>query len=287
MPSYLDYWYQSSDGLKLYARDYPAKTDTAPTILCMHGLTRNSADFEGISEVLAGDYRLLVVDQRGRGRSQYDTATANYQPSIYVQDMFRLLEGLAIDRLILMGTSMGGIMAMLMAVLQPTMVQALIVNDIGPEVNAAGLERLKHYVGKTAAVESWEEAAQQSKEINGLAFPNADADFWPQFARRTYRQNQYGKPQLAYDCAIAEPLNDTESNSAAPDLWPVFEQITAIPMLLIRGALSDILAPQCVQQMRELKPDLKFAQVPNVGHAPMLDESAAIDAITQFLADVS
>lgn len=284
MIEYSDIWYTSADGLRLYARDYAnqQKPNTA-TILCMHGLTRNSADFEEICNALAGRYRVIAVDQRGRGLSAYDPEPANYNPLVYIQDMFLLLQTLNLSKVILMGTSMGGIMAMMMAAMKPELVQALIINDIGPEVGVKGLDRLKKYVGKSTPVSSWEEAAKQSAAINRIAFPNADYEYWQNFAKRTYQESENGTPVVAYDPNIAVPLNEANNDTAAPDLWPVYDQVSNKPMLLIRGEHSDILEPACVEKMKQKKSDLEVKVVPEIGHAPMLNEPVARSAIESFL----
>ncbi|MFT6694514.1 MAG: pimeloyl-ACP methyl ester carboxylesterase [Neolewinella sp.] len=290
MIEYQDIWYTSADGLRLYARDYTPEQNrgtTAPTILCMHGLTRNSADFEDICKVLADRYRLIVVDQRGRGLSDYDPDVANYNPLVYVQDMFRLLEVLDVSKVVLMGTSMGGIMAMMMATMKPSVIQGLIINDIGPEVGVLGLDRLKKYVGKATPIANWHDAAKQSAEVNAIAFPAASEEDWLRFAKRTYLENKNGVPVLAYDPKIAEPLNDEDNNTAAPNLWSVYDQICDKPMLLIRGELSDILEPGCVEVMRQKNTKLEVSEIPGVGHAPMLSEPAAQISIESFLSGVA
>ena len=283
MTDYRDLWYQSPDGLRLYARDYPGPAGaTLPPALCMHGLTRNSADFAALADRLSQQRRVLSVDQRGRGRSDYDSNIANYTPATYVQDMFALLDGEGIDRVMLVGTSMGGLMSFLMAAMQPERIAAMLINDIGPEIDPAGLARIQDYVGKSGPVSSWDEAVAQQKAINGIAFPDFTEEQWQDFTRGLYRE-QNGVPVIAYDPAIAQPMSDQDSGAVPPDLWPVFQAITAIPMLVVRGASSDILAPSCVARMRELNPALQVAEVPNRGHAPMLDEPAARAAIDDFL----
>ena len=286
MTDYNDYWYTSHDGLRLYARDYSRALNNnkqAKTILCMHGLTRNSADFEDICAELADSYRLIVVDQRGRGLSDYDLNPANYNPLVYVQDMFLLLEALKLSSVIMLGTSMGGIMAMMMAAMKPELVQATIINDVGPEIAEQGLDRLKKYIGKRAPVSNWEEAAKQTASINSIAFPEADDQFWLKFAKRLYREDEKGRPVIACDPNIAIPLIDNSENSVAPNLWPVYELILDKPMLLIRGELSDIIDVECVQKMQQQKPDLEFFEVPNVGHAPLLSEAGVAPRILKFL----
>lgn len=286
MTQYKDLWYTSDDGLKLYARDYSGvldKNENAKTILLMHGLTRNSADFEDICEALAVDYRLIVVDQRGRGLSAYDPNPANYNPLIYVQDMFVLLNKLELESVILLGTSMGGIMAMMMAAMKPDMVESLIINDVGPEIAKPGLDRLKKYMGKSAPVSNWDEAVKQTALINSIAFPNADEHFWTKFAKRLYREDETGRPVLAHDLNIAVPLMDTDASAVAPELWPVFELIVDKPLLLIRGELSDIIDVACVDRMQKMKPDMEFLEIPNIGHAPLLNEAKVDEVILSFL----
>ena len=284
MADYQDHYYRSSDGLRLYARDYPCKAGAAvETVLCMHGLTRNSADLAGLADHLSQRYRVIAVDNRGRGLSDYDSNAANYAPATYVQDMFTLLADLDIDQVILCGTSMGGLMSFVMAAMQPARVRGMIINDIGPEIDQAGLDRIKGYVGKATPVSDWQQAIAQAKDINAIAFPDFTDEEWEEFTRGLYR-DEGGVPVLAYDPAISQPMADEQSGAVPPDLWPVFEASATIPMLVIRGESSDILAPGCVQVMREKHPGLQFAEVPRRGHAPTLNEPASRAAIDGFLA---
>ena len=266
MNEYRDLWYESHDGLRLYARDYGAPGGRAP-VLCMHGLTRNSADFAGLASHLAPGRRVLCVDQRGRGRSQYDPVVANYKPATYVQDMFTLLDREGIDSVVLVGTSMGGLMSFAMGAAQPARIAAMVINDIGPEVDPAGLARIKRYVGKSRPVTSWVEAVEQQRAINGVAFPDFSEDQWQAFTRGLYREEN-GVPVLAYDPAIAEPISAAETNAVPPDLWPVFDTLAPIPMLLIRGSTSDILSRACAQRMQKSHGALEYVEIPDRGHAP-------------------
>lgn len=284
MADYQDIYYQSQDGLTLYARDYAHGTPRA-TILCMHGLTRNSADFEGIAKHLAKDYRLIVVEQRGRGNSQWDDNHENYQPAVYVRDMFTLLDHLGLERVVLMGTSLGGLMSMIMTAMQPGRFQAVILNDIGPVVAPEGLARIKDYVGKSGAVSTWEEALAQQKDINGKEFPTFSEVQWMDFVHALYREDENGVPVLAYDPAISKPMNEDQDAAVPPDLWPAFDALKPIPAMVIRGELSDILAPETVAEMQSRKSDLVVAEIPDRGHAPILDEPECIDAIDTFLAE--
>ncbi|GGZ96278.1 alpha/beta hydrolase [Arenicella chitinivorans] len=277
--------YTSQDGLKLYARDYVLAhgADARPVVLCMHGLTRNSADFEPLIPYLSERYRCVVVDQRGRGLSDYDSNSANYTPQTYAQDMFTLLAHLQIEKVTIIGTSMGGIIGMVMAAMQPQRVTALVLNDIGPEIPADALNRLKKYVGKLQPVTNWPEAIAQTKLINQIAFPDASGDDWAAFTARIYTEDSSGKPVLAYDPHISDAFNDDYNENRPADMWPLFTTIKDRPMLIIRGAISDLLTRECVTKMQQLNPSLHQVEVPRVGHAPMLDEPESIQAITKFL----
>ena len=283
---YRDHFYASADGLRLYARDYPGPADsTRLPVLCMHGLTRNSADFAWLASHLAQSRRVISVDQRGRGRSDYDPVVANYTPVTYVGDMFRLLDELGLHRVLLIGTSMGGLMAMIMVNMQPQRFAAVVLNDIGPELDRTGLERIKRYVGKSREIRTWDDAVAQTREINAVAFPKYTDEEWLRFTRGLYRE-ETGVPILAYDPAIAQPMLAADSNAVPPDLWPLFHGMASVPLLLIRGELTDLLAMDCVDRMQAAAPDMGVVQVPDRGHAPMLDEPVAVAAIDAFLARV-
>lgn len=265
--------------LRLFARDYGGD---GPPLLLMHGLTRNSADFEPLVPHLAGDYRLIVPDQRGRGLSDADPDPANYRPDIYAQDMFALLDSLGIDRVSLIGTSMGGLMAMVMAALQPDRIGTVVLNDVGPVLDPAGLARIGSYVGAAGPFADWQEAAAQTAAINGSAFPGFTEGDWLAFARRTCRETADGRVAFAYDPAIAAGFADAPAEQ--PDLWPLWAALSDKPVLVIRGALSDLLAPETVTRMaQDHAGPFATCEVPDRGHAPLLDEPDAVTAILSFL----
>ena len=284
---YTDVWYSSDDGLRLYARRYACTGRARATILCMHGLTRNSADFAELCESLQDQYELIVADQRGRGLSAYDSTVTNYQPARYVKDMVTLLEELSIDQVILIGTSMGGLMAMAMGAAQPERFIGIVLNDIGPQVDPAGLQRIMSYAGKVPEVHNWDEAAAQAKATNGIAFPDYTNENWLHFAHRLYVVNDKGQPQLAYDPAIADAIEKSDTAAVPVDLWPVFSALSAIPTLIVRGATSDILAADCVARMLGVHSLCEAVEVSGRGHAPMLDEPKAAAAINGFLTRIT
>jgi pimeloyl-ACP methyl ester carboxylesterase len=275
--------FTSADGtLRLHAEAW-GPADAALTLLCLHGLTRNGADFGTLAARLSAHYRVVTADQRGRGKSQWDANPLNYQPAAYARDMFRLLDQLQIERVVLVGTSMGGIVSMLMAATQPARVRAMVLNDIGPEVPNAGLRRLRNSLNTPAQVSTWGDAARRAKDVNGLAFPDYDAADWEAFARRTHAEDPAGRLIPAYDPSILKGLNETDLSAVPPNLWSLWTQLGSIPTLAIRGELSDILSADILANMAVRHPGLITASIPNRGHAPMLDEPAAVSAIDAFL----
>jgi len=283
MSDYTPHFYRSACGrLELFARDYGGD---GPALLLMHGLTRNSADFEPLAVHLAGRYRLIVPDQRGRGVSGYDPDPANYRPDVYARDMFALLDGLGVERAALIGTSMGGLMAMIMGAVAPERVPAIVLNDIGPEIDAHGLARIGGYVGGVESFAGWEEAAARCEVVNRDAFPDFRPTDWEAFARRTCRVAKDGGVAFAYDPAIAKAF-ETEDGVAPPNLWPLWQALGEKPVLVIRGALSDLLSASTVERMAQLHPGpFAHVDVPHRGHAPLLDEPEALAAIEAFIAE--
>ncbi len=272
----------ADDSLRLHAE--ASGSPQAPlTVLCLHGLTRNGADFGSVAAHLSARYRVITADQRGRGRSEWDPNPANYQPATYVGDMFRLLDRLRIERAVLIGTSMGGIMSLIMAAAQPARVQAIVLNDIGPEVPNLGLKRLRDSLSTPAQIATWQDAAAQARRVNGLAFPDYEAADWEAFARRTYVEDSAGRPVAAYDPRILDGLNQADLTAVPPNLWSIWGQLGSLPVLALRGELSDILSAEILANMAARHPKLIPVNVPNRGHAPMLDEPAAVSAIDAFL----
>jgi pimeloyl-ACP methyl ester carboxylesterase len=280
-----EYWFESHDGLKLFARIHPGPAPSAPVVLCLHGLMRNGRDFEDLALHLARHYRVLVPDVRGRGFSARDPQPGNYKLPVYVQDLMTLLAGVGAARVGIIGTSMGGLMALLLSALQPQLVAALVLNDIGPQVERAGLERIRGYAGRAPPVASWAEAIAQVRGIYGEAWPNLSDARWEKIARASYREDARGVPQADADARIAEPLR-ANADGAAPDLWPLWESLAALPVLAIRGAHSDILSAQTLERMQQ-KPHVTTLTVAARGHAPLLDEPQALAAIDTFLKSIS
>lgn len=282
--SFQDVLFPSADGrVQLYARDYAGD---GPCLLMMHGLTRNSADFGELAARLSGRFRVVVPDQRGRGRSQPDPDPSNYVPVAYCGDMLGLIARLGLERPILLGTSMGGLMAMVMGSMAPQHYRGIVLNDVGPVVEPAGLARIAGYVGITSSVTDWAGAAEYCRLTNRAAFPHyGDAD-WLRFAQRLFVEDAAGVPRLAYDPAIAAGLAGVDPSAVPPDLWPMWDALAPLPMLAIRGENSDVLGAATLAEMGRRHPGMRTAIVGGIGHAPMLDEPEAIAAIDAFLDDV-
>ena len=277
---------RTADGLNLHVADYaPVGAETGLPVFCLHGLTRNSRDFSLVAPRIAAlGRRVLAWDTRGRGRSDWDARPERYNGPIYAQDALKVLDELGVERAVFVGTSMGGIITMILAALAPHRIAAAVLNDIGPELDPTGIARIAGYVGKTGPVRSWEEAAQAIKTLNGVAFPDADDAFWLRFAENTFRRGPDGAFAPDYDPAIANAFSG-DNAAGQVDMKPLFAALAAAaPVLVVRGGLSDLLSPAGVETMRALKSDLDVVEVPRIGHAPTLEEPAAWDALIDFLA---
>lgn len=288
--TYAERRWTSPDGLSLYARDYaPADGPAKLPAIAIHGLTRNSADFEGIAGLIAASgRRVLAVDVRGRGLSERAFDPMTYTPDVYARDMIALMEQAGIEKAVFLGTSMGGLITMALTAIKPEAVAAAVINDIGPEVAPEGLARIAEYTGRKVEIRNWADAAAYARDINAVAFPlYGDAD-WDAFARRIFREGEDGKPVLNYDPDISAPIRAAGAAALIPDLWPAFTALASgRPTLLVRGGASDLLSAEIARRMREAAPDMAYVEVPGIGHAPMLDEPEARAGILDFLSDAA
>jgi pimeloyl-ACP methyl ester carboxylesterase len=280
MIAWSDGYWESSDGLKLHYRAYAGGAGRPP-IICIPGLTRNARDFEGVAERLAGEWRLICVELRGRGESGYARDAMSYVPLTYLQDLEALIAQLELDRLILFGTSLGGLMTMLLAASGKARIAGALLNDIGPVMERDGLEHIRSYVGRARDWPTWLHAARFLAEAQGDRYPGWDVDQWLVYAKRLCRLTPAGRIVFDYDMRIAEPFK-LPSGEAGFDLWPAFRALAGIPSLVVHGAISDLLSADTVAKMKIEVPEMESVTIPNVGHAPTLDEpeaQAAIDAL--------
>lgn len=277
---FTDGYYSVPDGLRLHYRDYPGDA-AKPPLLCLPGLTRNARDFAGLAERYSPRFRVLALEFRGRAGSDYDPVPARYNPLTYAADVLQLLDQLAIPEAIFVGTSLGGLVTMTVAALAPQRIAAAILNDVGPELNDSGLDRIKSYVGKGVRFASWDAAAEAIAGTQGPSFENYTHDDWVRMAKRNCREEN-GEICFDYDMAIAEPFN-TVGPTPTVDAWPFFRTLASKPLLVVRGAKSDLLSAEAFEKMKADAPNAQFAVVPGVGHAPELNEPEAAAAIDAFL----
>ncbi len=271
------------DGLNLFAKAYGPQ-EARLTVLCLHGLTRNHKDFEPMIAALPGRFRFVSVDVRGRGQSAYDPHPKNYAPPVYAKDMLALLDHLGIRRAALAGTSMGGLISLLMIRKAPERVAGIVLNDVGPVVEKTGIARIAAYAGKMPPVTDWESAAAALKTIQGPIFPNLPDTAWMEFARRTYREDKDGRVIPDYDPNIAASLGKVKPGPLTNfALWRIYGGARKAPLLLLRGETSDILGAETAERMVRRHPDARLVTVPGVGHAPLLDEPESVGAISDFL----
>ena len=281
-----DLTWNAADGLTLHLRDFPGPAiATGPPVVCIPGLTRNARDFEDLAEAVSARHRVLCVDLRGRGGSDWDPKPENYHPGTYVADLLALFDALELEQVALVGTSLGGLVTMLLAGARPGLVSAAVINDIGPVIDPAGLARIAGYVGQTGPFESWREAADAVRAANEVALPGLSAGEWQAMARRTCFEDEAGRIRFDYDPGIARPMATSSAPTGDLDPWALFAPLADVPTLVVRGESSDILSEETLAEMRARKPDLACCIVPGRGHAPLLDEPACRPEIVAFLSN--
>lgn len=306
--------YRSADGLTLYYRDYnPYANGTA--VICLPGLTRNSKDFAALAERLSPSRRVVCPDFRGRGRSAYDPNPDAYAPMTYAQDVLALIQHIGRPRVLLVGTSLGGIVSMLVATHIGAMAAAsaaasgaaihhakpnpevaaaaaaraireriagVILNDVGPIVETAAIDRIKSYLGKGGALPSWDQATAALRFILADSYPDLPPEEWRAYAERTFIEKPDGSIVADYDPAIAKKFH--EAGAPEPEaMWQLFGSLEPVPTLLVWGMLSDLLVRPTVEEMKRRKSDLEVVEVPNRGHVPLLVEAADYPAVERFV----
>lgn len=284
---WLDHYWWSSDGVRLHARIYagPAGAEAAPPILCMPGLARNARDFEALAPHVAQYRKTIVIEFRGRGESAFAKDPMTYVPLTYVQDVVVLLGELGIDRFAVIGTSLGGLVAMLMAATLPGRLVGAVLNDVGPELQTAGLARIRDYIGAGGSQPTWMHAARALSDLNRAIYPSYEIEDWLRLTKRTHRLTAEGRIVTDYDKQIAAPLRASDGGEVV-DLWPVYRALGDIPLLILRGQLSDILARSAAEKMVADLPRARLVEVPGVGHAPTMDEAEALAAIDAWAAEL-
>ncbi|HEX8383891.1 MAG TPA: alpha/beta hydrolase [Sphingomonas sp.] len=275
------YWW-SHDGLRLHYRDYPGGDAGKPPILCLPGLTRNARDFAELAERLSPEWRVLTLDFRGRGESAYAKDPMSYAPLTYVQDVDALLGDQGIGRFVAIGTSLGGIVTMLLAGTERGRLAGALLNDVGPDIDPRGLQRIRGYVGRASSWPTWMHAARGLAEANGAIYPDWRIEDWLAMAKRVHRLNSAGRIVLDYDLRIAEPFR-VPGNEAGPDMWRALEALGEVPTLVVRGERSDVLAAATAERMTATLRRAELVTVAGVGHTPMLVEPELDAPIARWL----
>ena len=273
--------FRTSDGLTLYYED----DGTGIPVLCLAGLTRNSRDFDFLAPHMAHT-RLIRMDYRGRGKSDYDPDFMNYSIMREAQDAIELLDHLGLAQVTLLGTSRGGLIAMLLAYAHKARLNGVILNDIGPDVDHAGLERIMEYVGKEPNFATYADAAEGLAAVYGRDFPGVIYNRW--LVQAEFMWQEQGKATLAlrYDARLRDALVGQAGAGDAPDLWLLFDALDDLPLASIRGANSDLLTAATQAEMARRHPGMIAATVADRGHVPFLDEPEALLAITKLLEQV-
>lgn len=282
-----DHYWWSGDGVRLHARIYdgPGEAAGAPPVLCLPGLARNARDFEALAPHVAQRRKVIVVEFRGRGESAYAKDPMTYVPLTYVQDVVALLDELQIQRFATIGTSLGGLVAMLMAASLPGRLVGAVLNDVGPELEAAGLARIRDYIGAGGSQPTWIHAARAFAELNAAVYPGYAIHDWLRLTKRTHRLTPEGRIVTDYDKQIAAPLRAPNSDGGV-DLWPAYQALGDIPVLILRGQYSDILSRAAAGKMTTKLPGARLVEITGVGHAPTMDEAEARAAIDAWVAEL-
>jgi pimeloyl-ACP methyl ester carboxylesterase len=282
-----DIYYTSRDGLRLHARRYPAQGGRGAVnrpVLCLAGLTRNGRDFHDLALALskhANNARtVFTLDYRGRGLSDFDPDWRNYTISVELRDVIDFMTLAGLYDTAVVATSRGGLITMLLAAARPTALGAVVLNDIGPVIEHEGLARISGYVGRVPLPISWADAARMMRELNRRHFPEIPDHVWDEAARQWYNEKN-GKPAPGYDANLGNALSVLDG--PMPELWPQFEALKRVPLMVVRGENSDILTAATVDEMRRRHPAMAHITVANQGHAPLLKDTATIEAIRHFL----
>ena len=275
------------DGLKLHARCYGRRAADALPVVCLPGLARTADDFDALAAALANDdarpRRVIALDYRGRGLSDYDRNPAHYAFPTELADLLAVVTALDCLPAIYVGTSRGGILAMLLAAMRPTAIAAVVLNDIGPAIEPIGLMRIKSYVGKLPQPKSFEDGGEILRRLFGGQFPKLTPEDWLANAQRSFRPER-GRLVPTYDVKLATTLAGVAPGRPLPALWKQFDALARVPVMAIRGALSDILSAETVAAMRARRAALEVLEVPDQGHAPLLAEPDTIGRIAAFIA---
>lgn len=273
------------DGLRLHVKTYRPLSALGLPVVCLPGLTRTEADFEVLARHLASDAvrprDVFALDYRGRGQSGYDPDWRNYNLAVELADVVTVLTSLDIRRAVFIGTSRGGLLTMMLSATQPAFIAGAVINDIGPVIESKGLQRIKGYVGQMPPPKDYADGAAMLRRLFGAQFPTLSDEDWHAWSKRSWAHTPDGLT-ARYDFSLGNTLNDLDPDQPIPTLWDQFDALASIPIMVIRGGLSDLLSTETVAMMRQRRPDLDVLVVPDQGHAPLLAEAPVVKQINAF-----
>jgi len=279
---YRERYFRAQDCRRLYFRDYGDPLAPTVPVVCLSGLTRNAKDFHILASRLAATRRVVSLDYRGRGRSEHDPDWRNYDAKVILDDVRDLLAAANLHHVVVCGVSFGGILAMALGVAAPTALAGVILDDVGPDLGAAGLERILDYISRDRPQPDWETAVAAMKQTFPTLSLATEAQ-WRSFTEASYVPGDDGQLHFDFDPALARPLREGRGQQ---DLWPLFGALRPVPVLLVRGGASDVLSAETVNKMAAVKPDLVHLTIAGVGHVPSLNEPESKSAIDDFLARI-
>lgn len=284
--AYRDLFVSAGDGLKLYARDYGPRASAALPVVCLPGMARNATDFHDLAVALGEEdkrpRRVLALDYRGRGRSERDGDWRAYELKVELNDVLNLLVAAGVHEAVFVGTSRGGLLTMMLAAARPGLIRGAVLNDAGPVIEARGLVRIRNYLGRMPTPRDYREGAEILRRLSDAQFPAFGDREWEASARGTWNEDG-GKLTLAYDPRLGKTLDQLDPEAPLPSLWPFFEGLRRVPVMVLRGEHSDILSAQTVTRMAEAHPDLEHIHVPGQGHAPMLAGRDLLQRLRRFV----
>ena len=277
----------AQDGLRLHVREYGTRVASGLAVVCLPGITRTVADFDELAPALAVGptrRRVIAIDSRGRGRSEYDSNPENYNFVVELGDIVSVLTALAIGPAVFLGSSRGGVLTMLLGAAHPTAIAGVVLHDVGPVVEPKGLARIKSYLGKLPQPRSFEDGADILRRVMSTQFPNLTAVQWLAAARRAWQMKD-GALVPTYDVRLARTLASVDIERPIPSLWNEFDTLAAMPMLVIRGGNSDILSSETVAAMRARREQMEVIEVADQGHAPLLEGESLLRGVIRFVED--
>ena len=277
----IDRFVGAPDGLKLRAMDWPGPRDAVP-VVCLPGLARTAADFTALAERLSKGRRVVALDYRGRGLSEWDKSWKNYNLAVEGADILAVLAALEIPQAAIVGTSRGGLHAMVLAATRPSFLRCVVLNDIGPVIDAQGMARIRGYVGKLPRPKSWSDAMEIARFALGQQFAGLARDEIEAYARLTFVETADGF-STRYDPSLMKTLEGLDLSRPLPTMWPQFDALREVPTLVVRGENSDLLSPQALAEMERRHPGLETHVVPGQGHAPLLLDEATIERVAGFV----